>query len=173
MNNLLFEEIIERSPITRRRSLYLALALKKVISIIYSLMFGIFMGLILLFILIVWAVVNFVGLCSVVISFILCRTAPGYRNIAIIGAIFIPSILLFLTFLDVSTNKPTPSPIYDIQLMATIVWSRTFLVCFLGAFVTAAIAFLKPNAIRRYSALGWGFLISSLSASAFLFVRFG
>ncbi|HEY9802816.1 MAG TPA: hypothetical protein V6D25_20795 [Leptolyngbyaceae cyanobacterium] len=105
------------------------------------------------------------------ISFIRCRTVPGYRNIAIVGAVFIPAILLYLTFLDVSTNKPTPSPTSDIQLMAIIVWSRTFLICFLGACVTAAIALLKPNAIRRYSALGWGFLFSSLSAAAFLFIR--
>lgn len=130
------------------------------------------MGLIFVFILSVWAVVNFVGLCSVIISFIRCRTLPGYRNIAIVGAVFIPAILLYLTFLDVSTNKPTPSPIYDIQLMAIIVWSRTFLICFLGACVTATIALLKPNAIRRYSALGWGFLISSLSATAFVFIKF-
>ncbi|MBW4642063.1 MAG: hypothetical protein KME23_03450 [Goleter apudmare HA4340-LM2] len=133
---------------------------------------GLFMGLIIVFILIVWAVVNFVGLCSVVISLIHCRTVPGYRNIAIIGAVFIPVILLFLTFLDVSTNKPAPSPTSDIQLMANIVWSRTFLICFLGACVTTVIAFWKTNAIRRYSALGWGFLISSLSASAFVFIRF-
>ncbi|MBW4672500.1 MAG: hypothetical protein KME52_00160 [Desmonostoc geniculatum HA4340-LM1] len=55
--------------------------------------------------------------------------------------------------------------------MATIVWSKTFLICFLGACVTTAIAFFQRNAIRRYSALGWGFLISSLSASAFLFIK--
>lgn len=55
------------------------------------------MGLIFFFLLSVCAVVNFVGLCSVVISFIRCRTVPGYRNIAIIGAVFIPAILLFLT----------------------------------------------------------------------------
>lgn len=130
------------------------------------------MGLIFFFILSVWAFVNFVGLCSVVISFIRCRTVPGYRNIAIVGSVFIPAMLLFLTFLDVSTNKPAPSPIYDIQLMITIVWSRTFLISFVGACVTAVIAFLRPNAIRRYSALGWGFLVSSLSASTFLFIKF-
>lgn len=130
------------------------------------------MGMLFLWFLLVWALVNVVGLCSVVTSFILCRTVPGYRNIAIIGGVFIPAILLFLTFLDVSKNKPAPSPTYVIQLMAIIVWSRTFLICFLGAIVTALIAFFTPNAIRCYSALGWGFLISSLSAFAFLFVRF-
>ncbi|BCL39713.1 hypothetical protein [Nostoc sp. MS1] len=130
------------------------------------------MGLIVLFILIIWAIVNFVGLCSVVISMIQCRSVPGYRNIAIIGGVLIPATLLFLTFLDISSNKPAPSPTYDIQLMATIVWSKTFLVCFLGACVTAVISFLKPYAIRRYSALAWGFLITSLCACAFVFVKF-
>lgn len=130
------------------------------------------MGLVFLFICGVWAVVNFVGLCSVAISFIRCRTVPGYRNIAIIGAVLIPAILLFLTFLDVSTNKPAPSPTFEIQVMATIVWSKTFLICLLGALVTAAITFLKSNAIRRYSALAWGFLISSLSACGFVFIKF-
>jgi hypothetical protein len=130
------------------------------------------MGLIFLFILLIWAIVNFVGLCSVVISMLQCRTVPGYRNIAIVGAVLIPIALLFLTFLDISSNKPAPSPIYDIQLMATIVWSRTFLVCFLGACVTAAISFFKSYAIRRYSALAWGFLITSLCACAFVLVKF-
>ncbi len=130
------------------------------------------MGLVFFFTLGVWAVVNFVGLCSVVISFIRCRSVSGYRNIAILGAVFIPAILLFLTFLDVSTNKPTPSPTADIQLMAIIVWSKTFLICLLGACVTAAITFFKPNAICRYSALAWGFLISSLFACVFLFIKF-
>ncbi|WP_414574060.1 hypothetical protein [Nostoc sp. CCY 9925] len=130
------------------------------------------MGIVLLLILSVWAIVNFVGLCSVTLSFITCRTAPGYRNIAIIGAVLIPAFLLSLTFLDVSTNKPTPSPTSDIQLMATIIWSRTFLICFLGSFVTAATTLFKRNAIRCYSALGWGFLISSLCACAFMFIKF-
>ncbi|MBD2451866.1 hypothetical protein H6G76_33050 [Nostoc sp. FACHB-152] len=130
------------------------------------------MGIVLLLILLVWVAVNFLGLCSVTLSFISCRTVPGYRNIAIIGAVFIPAFLLYLTFLDVSTNKPNPSPTSDIQLMATIVWSRTFLICFLGAFVTAATTLFKRNAIRRYSALAWGFLISSLCACAFMFIKF-
>jgi hypothetical protein len=130
------------------------------------------MGLIFLFILLIWAIVNFVGLCSVVISMSQCRTVPGYRNIAIVGVTIIPIALLFLTFLDISNNKPAPSPIYDIQLMATIVWSRTFLVCFLGACATAAMSFFKPYAIRRYSALAWGFLITSLCACVFLLVKF-
>ncbi|OCQ98221.1 hypothetical protein BCD64_12975 [Nostoc sp. MBR 210] len=130
------------------------------------------MGMILLLILIVWAVVVFVGLSSVLISFISCRNVPGYRNIAIISAVFIPAILLYLTFLDISLNKPTPSPIYEIQLLAVIVWSKTFLICFLGGFVTAAIAIFKSNAIRRFSALSWGFMISSLVASAFVFIKF-
>ncbi|MBD2504584.1 hypothetical protein [Anabaena azotica] len=56
--------------------------------------------------------------------------------------------------------------------MATIVWSKTFLICFLGGFVTAAIALFKRNAIRRYSALGWGFLISFLFACALVFIKF-
>ncbi|MEH1867417.1 MAG: hypothetical protein V7K69_20735 [Nostoc sp.] len=130
------------------------------------------MGIIFLIILSIWAIVNFIGLYSVALSFIHCRTVPGYRNIAIVGAIFIPAILLFLTFSDLSNNKTVPSPTDNIQVMATIVWSRTFLICFLGASITAAISFLKPNAIRRYSALAWGFLISSLSASAFIFIKF-
>ncbi|MEH2195361.1 MAG: hypothetical protein V7K98_22345 [Nostoc sp.] len=130
------------------------------------------MGIVFVIVLSVWAIVNFTGLCSVALSFIRCRTVPGYRNIAIIGSVFIPAILLLLTFLDVSNNKPAPSPTADIQLMATIVWSRTFLICFLGACVTAAISFFKPNAIRRYSGLAWGFLISSFSACAFLFIKF-
>ncbi|AUS99832.1 hypothetical protein CLI64_05205 [Nostoc sp. CENA543] len=130
------------------------------------------MGIILLFILGIWGLVNFVGLCSVIVSYIYCRTVPGYRSIAIIGSVIIPTILLFLTFWDISNNKPAPSPTYDIQLMAIIVWSRTFLVCFLGGLVTTAISFLKTNSIRRYSALGWGFLISSLAAFVFLFIKF-
>ncbi|ALF55778.1 hypothetical protein ACX27_27675 [Nostoc piscinale CENA21] len=131
------------------------------------------MGMILLLILIIWAVVIFVGLSSVLISFISCRNVPGYQNIAIIGAVFIPAILLYLTFLHISINKPTPGPImYEIQMLGIIVWSKTFLICFLGGFVTAAIAVFKSNAIRRYSALSWGFLISSLAASAFVFIKF-
>ncbi|BAY74070.1 hypothetical protein NIES25_04800 [Nostoc linckia NIES-25] len=136
------------------------------------------MGMIFLIILTVWAIVNFVGLCSVVISFTRCRTVRGYRNIAIIGSLFIPAILLFLTLLDLLNNKPSltavvvPSVIADIQVMAVIVWSKTYLICFLGACVTAAITLFKANAIRRYSGLAWGFLISSLSACAFVFIKF-
>lgn len=131
------------------------------------------MGMILFIVLIVWAIVNFIGLCSVVISFIRCRTVPGYRNIAIIGAVFIPAILLFLTFLDLLNNKPVPGPIAAyIQAFVTIVWSKTYLICFLGACLTAAITLLKHNAIRRYSALAWGFLISSLSVCAFVSIKF-
>lgn len=136
------------------------------------------MGMIFLIILSVWAIVNFVGLCSVVISFVRCRTVPGYRNIAIIGSLFIPAILLLLTFLDLLNNKPVSTPITVstliayIHVMATIVWSKTYLICFLGACVTAAIAFFKVNAIRRYSALAWGFLISSVSACAFVLIEF-
>lgn len=131
------------------------------------------MGMILFIVLSVWAIVNFIGLCSVVISFIRCRTLPGYRNIAIIGSVFIPAILLFLSFLDLLNNKPVPSPIgVYIQAIVTIVWSKTYLICFLGGCVTAAITFLKHNAIRRYSALAWGFLISSVSACGFVFIKF-
>lgn len=136
------------------------------------------MGMIFLIILSVWAIVNFIGLCSVVISFIRCRTVPGYRNIAIIGAVFIPAILLCLTFLDLLNNKPVSTPIAVptviayIQVMAIIVWSKTYLVCFLGACVTAAMTLFKQNTIRRYSALAWGFLISSLSACTFVLLKF-
>lgn len=136
------------------------------------------MGMIFLIILSVWAIVNFVGLCSVIISFVRCRTVPGYRNIAIIGAVFIPAMLLFLTFLDLLNNKPVDTPIVVptviayIHVMTIIVWSKTYLICFLGACVTAAIAFLRHNAIRRYCALAWGFLISSVSACAFVFIKF-
>ncbi len=131
------------------------------------------MGMIFFIILSIWAIVNFIGLCSVLISFIRCHTLPGYRNIAIFGSVFIPAILLFLSFLDLLNNKPVPGPIsVYIQAIATIVWSKTYLICFLGACVTAAITFLKHNAIRRYSALSWGFLISSVSACAFVFIKF-
>lgn len=131
------------------------------------------MGMILFIVLSVWAIVNFTGLCSVVLSLIRCRTVPQYRNIAIIGAIFIPAYLLFLTFLDLLNNKPVPGPIAAyIQAFVIIVWSKTYLICFLGACVAAAMTLFKYNAIRRYSALAWGFLISSIFASAFVFIKF-
>ncbi|MDZ8183525.1 MAG: hypothetical protein RMX96_01510 [Nostoc sp. ChiSLP02] len=87
-------------------------------------------------------------------------------------------MLLFLTFLDLLNNKPVDTPIVVptviayIHVMTIIVWSKTYLICFLGACVTAAIAFLRHNAIRRYCALAWGFLISSVSACAFVFIKF-
>jgi hypothetical protein len=129
------------------------------------------MGLLFYFALNVGTVVNFVGLCSVLISFIRCRTIPGYRNIAILAAIYIPTIILSLTFVDASNNQPTASPDFGIEVMLIIVWSKTFLICFLGACATATVAFFKSNAISCYSGLSWGFLISSLSASVFLFIK--
>ncbi len=131
------------------------------------------MGMILFIVFSVWAIVNFIGLCSVVISFIRCRTVAGYRNIAIIGSVFIPAILLSLSFVDFLNNKPVSGPIPAyIQAIVIIVWSKTYLVCFLGACITAAIAFFRHNAIRRYSALAWGFLISSVFACTFVVIKF-
>jgi hypothetical protein len=80
--------------------------------------------------------------------------------------------------LDLLNNKPVSTPIAVptviayIQVMAIIVWSKTYLVCFLGACVTAAMTLFKQNTIRRYSALAWGFLISSLSACTFVLLKF-
>jgi hypothetical protein len=143
------------SIITHRQGDMLPLTLA-----IYALPFGSFMGIFALILLFVLSVILTACVVAVTASFKRCHTIPSYRLIAILSAILLPLLLIPLLLYDIALHKPPPSPLYALDVASTVLFSRTSGLCFLGASLCLSLSLVRFDAVRRFSAVSWGFLIS-------------